>query len=172
MKNESIKPHARGGISQCSKTKKWQAAIRFHGRKYHIGAFADIKDAERIRDEVVIGVESLIQDAINFITSYQDKYSAKYKEEQFVANTHVSRIKNKTINKNNTSGVRGVAWHSSRKKWIARLHFKGKVYQLGAFDELDDAIKARKDAEEKYYDNFLKEHENEKASQKPPAKDD
>lgn len=54
-------------------------------------------------------------------------------------------------NKNNKSGVKGVYWSNPEKKWIARIGFKGKNIMLGRFNNLDDAKKARKEAEEKYF---------------------
>lgn len=53
---------------------------------------------------------------------------------------------------NNKSGVSGVSERNG--KWIARIGYKNKRYSLGTFVNLDDAIKARKEAEEKYWGNF------------------
>lgn len=51
----------------------------------------------------------------------------------------------------NTSGVRGVSYNSSLKKWQASIGFQGKRITLGRFNTKEEAVKARKDAEEKYY---------------------
>ena len=51
----------------------------------------------------------------------------------------------------NTSGVTGVNWNKRTNKWVARIHVKGKSVHLGYFHCFDDAVKARKDAENKYY---------------------
>lgn len=59
-------------------------------------------------------------------------------------------------NKNNTSGYTGVSWNTRQKKWRAYINFKRKQYCLGNYDNLDDAIQARKDAEKFIYGNFLK----------------
>jgi hypothetical protein len=55
------------------------------------------------------------------------------------------------LSKNNTSGVKGVFWNSRRQKWEARLMFQGKVHYLGGYDNIEDAAKARREAEEKYH---------------------
>ena len=39
-------------------------------------------------------------------------------------------------------------------KWDAYLMFNRKKISLGSFDEIKDAIKARKEAEQKYYGEF------------------
>ena len=44
---------------------------------------------------------------------------------------------------NNTSGTKGVYWNKSKAKWEARLAGR----HLGTFDNYNDAVKARKDAE-------------------------
>ena len=58
--------------------------------------------------------------------------------------------KNKGVQCNNTSGTLGVWWHKQRSKWAAEIKVKGKKIHLGIFKSKDDAIKARKLAEERY----------------------
>lgn len=43
---------------------------------------------------------------------------------------------NKALNKNNTSGVKGVSWNESKKKWEARVWMDGKCNRLGRFSDL------------------------------------
>ena len=47
----------------------------------------------------------------------------------------------------NKSGVTGVNWDSSRKRWRAQISIDGRKTNLGSFLVKDDAIKVRKDAE-------------------------
>ena len=61
---------------------------------------------------------------------------------------------NREIMSNNTSGVTGVDWHKGWKKWRARITVNHRTVPLGAFDCIDDAIKARKEAENKYFGEF------------------
>ncbi|WP_394372107.1 hypothetical protein [Clostridium neonatale] len=53
------------------------------------------------------------------------------------------------------SGVKGVGWDKSRKRWRAYIMFKRKSYHLGYFKDKEDAIKARKEAEKKLFAEFL-----------------
>jgi len=71
------------------------------------------------------------------------------------ANTSIYLIKSKRINKNNTSGVRGVTFLKKEQKWRAAIGFKNKNYYLGRYEKLEDAAKARKEAEERIYGGFL-----------------
>ncbi len=58
---------------------------------------------------------------------------------------------NAKLRKDSTSGVKGVYWHSTAKKWIAQASFKGKRVSLGRFSSMEAAAAAR----EKYVkDNF------------------
>lgn len=54
----------------------------------------------------------------------------------------------------NSSGVTGVYQNRKTGKWVAQITFKGKKYHLGAYSQLEDAIKARK-CGEKMHDDFL-----------------
>lgn len=71
--------------------------------------------------------------------------------------TDLSLITNKMI-KSNTSGVKGVSWFSPKGKWRATINFRRKAVHLGYFDNLEDAAKARKEAEEKYFNPILEEY--------------
>lgn len=53
--------------------------------------------------------------------------------------------------KNNTSGRTGVYWFDRVSKWIASIHFDYKQIHLGYFTNFEDAVKAREEAEIKYY---------------------
>lgn len=74
---------------------------------------------------------------------------------EHMSGTNLNRIKNKRMQKNNTSGVTGVSFHSRKGQWYARISFKGKSHSLGYFDKLQDAIDARKEAETKLFDQFV-----------------
>lgn len=61
---------------------------------------------------------------------------------------------NKQKSKRNTSGVTGVCWYKAYNKWKARITISKKEIHLGYFDSFDDAVKARKEAEEKYFGEY------------------
>lgn len=71
---------------------------------------------------------------------------------------------NRKLSRNNTSGVTGVRWHSRDKIWEAWIRYNYEDIYLGRFTRFEDACKARKEAEEKYfkehsYDNSQKLYE-------------
>lgn len=62
--------------------------------------------------------------------------------------------RNKTIPKNNSSGIIGISWHTEKNKWIARIGIDKKLKHLGYFENKEDAIKARLEAELKHFGEF------------------
>ena len=84
-------------------------------------------------------------------------------------NLRIVTIRQNNLNKKksvyNTSGVTGVYYKKNNNKWIANISIDGKNKHLGCYETIEDAIKARKEAEEKYfgeysYDNSMKGDEN------------
>lgn len=58
------------------------------------------------------------------------------------------------INKNNSSGHKGVHYDKQRKKWVAQITFQRKNHNLGRFNTLEEAVEARKKAEELYFEPY------------------
>lgn len=67
--------------------------------------------------------------------------------------THQQSGMNRGIPINNKSGVCGV-FIGSDNRWTAAIKINGKPINLGHFDIKQDAIKARKEAEEKYFGEY------------------
>lgn len=61
---------------------------------------------------------------------------------------------NRKVGKNNTSGYTGVAFEKQTQKYMAYICINGKNHRLGRYKNIDDAIKARIIAEDKYYGEF------------------
>lgn len=60
----------------------------------------------------------------------------------------------KHIISSNTSGYTGVYQHKRSGKWEAQITFKGRTYYLGLYEEIEEAVAARKKGEE-MRENFL-----------------
>ena len=76
----------------------------------------------------------------------------------YVDGTCVEMLAAKTVRKNNTSGVPGVDWLTAKGRWRASICFKGKRHYLGSYTSFEDAVKARRRAEENLHDRFLQEY--------------
>lgn len=57
----------------------------------------------------------------------------------------------KKLNKNNTSGIRGVHWRKKDKRWRAQIKINGKKVHLGDFKNKTDAALAYKKAALEYH---------------------
>lgn len=73
--------------------------------------------------------------------------------------SHLDNDRNRSITKNNTSGIIGVGWIKGKNKWRAAIGVKGKTIHLGYFYNKTDAIKARLKAEKTYFGEFAPQTE-------------
>lgn len=64
--------------------------------------------------------------------------------------TNSENSKNMRLRSDSPSGFTGVRWYKYYKKWNARISVNNKQIHLGYFSLLEDAIKARKEANIKY----------------------
>lgn len=64
--------------------------------------------------------------------------------------THQQNMFNRSKQKNNKSGFKGVIFDKYRGKWMARCGLNGKTYHLGRFEWKKDALEA--------YNKFVIEH--------------
>lgn len=85
--------------------------------------------------------------------------NAKRNINSYVGNingTNASLINSKKNYSSNTSGHRGVSFNKKTNKWQAYIIFQGKLYNLGYYQYIENAIDVRKKAEEKIFGDFLK----------------
>lgn len=66
----------------------------------------------------------------------------------------IDNMKNRSLPKNNSSGYQGVNYYKNYGKWRAAIGINGSKLVLGFFDNMEEAVKARKEAEIKYYEKF------------------
>ena len=78
-------------------------------------------------------------------------------------NNHISNLRyasstennqNRSIGFNNTSGIVGVSFHKASQKWTAQIFVNGLKKHLGSFDDKNDAITARQEAEMTYFGEY------------------
>lgn len=71
----------------------------------------------------------------------------------YVENTCVENLEFQGLRKNNTSGHTGVVAY--RGKWRAQIMFQRKNYVIGSYEKIEDAVKARRQAEQHIFGEFL-----------------
>jgi hypothetical protein len=62
--------------------------------------------------------------------------------------------RNKDIQRNNTSGYKGVSWDKARQKWLAKIKINGKTKNLGRFVTKEEAYEAYKEASKEHHGDF------------------
>ena len=64
----------------------------------------------------------------------------------YVDGTAIEILESRKVPKDNTTGWRGV--YLIRGRYVAKIYFQKKAYYLGAFDSIEEAAAARREAEE------------------------
>ena len=67
--------------------------------------------------------------------------------------TILENSRNTTKSKNNKTGYLGISF-AGKNKFRARIMVNGKEIRLGHYEKIEDAIKARKEAELKYFGDY------------------
>ena len=101
--------------------------------------------------------------------TYKDEYIVDHRyhrkndnrKEQLRICSYTENNRNLGLSKNNTSGVTGVVWEDNVQMWCAQIGIDYKTIRLLYTHDFNEAVKARKAAEEKYfkeysYDNSMK----------------
>ena len=72
--------------------------------------------------------------------------------------TRQQNLFNKTVGKaNKSSGIKGVTWHKRDKKWCAVIRLNTKLINIGQFEKLEEAVKARQEYAVKAHGEFVRE---------------
>jgi hypothetical protein len=84
--------------------------------------------------------------------------NAKAKNETNMAfKTNFQVIENPKLPRNNRSGHKGVWFEAKRQQYQAFIQVHGTRIHLGRFAKYEDAVKARIEAEEKYFAPLIKQ---------------
>ena len=107
---------------------------------------------------------------ISMCKACADDYATEHARAKagFVEGTQLTKLKIKTEKSDNLSGFRGVYLEPKTGKWRARIKLQGKIYNLGTYTNLEDAIKARRLGEEKYFESVLETANAAESAQLPP----
>ena len=90
-----------------------------------------------------------------FIIDHINRNPLDNRKENLRFVTPTGNMLNRTLSANNKSGYPGVSWRKESHRWRATITLNNKQVNLGNYLVLEDAIKARKEAEEKYYKPLL-----------------
>lgn len=76
-------------------------------------------------------------------------------EQASVDGTNVATLRSTKVSTNSTTGHTGVSYRPKNNNYRAYITFQRKQYHLGVYKNIEDAIKARKEAEKRIFGNFL-----------------
>lgn len=68
--------------------------------------------------------------------------------------TSTENSQNRSKYKNNTSGFTGVSWYKQIGKWKVQIQYHKRKINIGYFENKEDAIRARLNAEKEYFGEF------------------
>ena len=68
--------------------------------------------------------------------------------------TRQNNAKNRKLNSNNKTGIKGVSYYKKYNKWRARINSDNKEFFLGYFSTLDESKRAYDEAEKMYFGEF------------------
>jgi len=68
--------------------------------------------------------------------------------------THEQNQHNRSLNRNNTSGYKGVHWNKDCKKWLASIKVSYKRIHLGCFTDIILAAKTYDSAAKKHFGEY------------------
>lgn len=68
-------------------------------------------------------------------------------------------VKNRSVNKNSSSGLRGVYWDAESGKWAAAISFNKKRIKIGRYATKVQAARAYNEAAKKYHGEFARLNE-------------
>ena len=83
--------------------------------------------------------------------------AGKNRKNAFVNGSNVQMTFREGTISTNTSGIQGVSWGNSAHKWHAYIGYQSYRANLGFFEDMDDAIKIRKRAEDAIKNNTFED---------------
>jgi hypothetical protein len=104
------------GVGWSKSCNKWEAGVRYDGKRHHLGCFEDEQEAARAYDKAARAQQGE-KAQLNFPAEGESgpRQSSQY---------------------------RGVCWNKSNNKWIAKTTYDGKMHHLGCFEDEEEAAKA------------------------------
>jgi hypothetical protein len=76
--------------------------------------------------------------------------------ENLRAVTNSENQRNQKLRKDSTSGIKGVSWISTRKRWSGQVWHKGKLHRAGDFKDKDECAAAVRILREKLHGEYAR----------------
>jgi len=129
---------------------RWVAQIKYKGKNYHLGTYSKLEDAVRAR---AAAKQLVMEDAQKLLELYEELHKDDVKPPRSPSpmkpgplDREKTEPDSRAVRGDNKSGCPGVFLRG--KKWTAKITYKKVSYTLGRFEQLEDAVAARKKAEQ------------------------
>ncbi|MGA6117427.1 HNH endonuclease [Sphingobacterium anhuiense] len=87
----------------------------------------------------------------NFQVDHIDRNGLNNQRSNLRLVTNAQNAQNTRAKRTSKSGVKGVSWDRTRKKWSVTICLNRKNIRIGRFNEFSDAVEARKEANKLYH---------------------
>lgn len=145
------------GVSFYKQKLVWKASVIIEGTN-HIKYFKNFKDA-------VLFINELKREKLNPLINNKSKKFKKIDRNEIYINDYVKKNQKLINRKSNEIGSdinqyfarkniqngKGYSWNKRQQKWVAYITINKKRKSLGSFTNKQDAIAARQEAVEKYF---------------------
>lgn len=146
LKEKVFNPDSLSGyVGVQPKGGKWTACITYKKKHYYLGTFTDLEDAVKARARAK---EAVMEDAARIYEQTDYLYGEKPqkpKPPETIPRNQPEPGAVPARRSNNTSGCPGVA--KQHGKWSVSISANKYRYRLGAYEDLEEAIALRKQAE-------------------------
>ena len=85
---------------------------------------------------------------------HKDRNPANNSIENLRAADDHQNMANRSLNKTNTSGFKGVSWHKKNRVWVASIFVRGKRHYLGSYSDAREAAAAYISAAREFFGEF------------------
>ena len=123
------------------KNYSWYEYVSNNGTYHSVRAYDSNTHKKIIMSQLIIGHNC----------DHENRNPLDNRKENLRRATAQENARNRSIQRNNTSGFIGVSWHKRINKWVSRIKIDSKLVQLGSFTNKNDAIISRLKAELKYF---------------------
>ena len=145
---------ARQGVEQSKPERQSLRALGLFKGGYMAKISLNVMTAETVRELLMYEPETgnftwRVRPANNMRAG--DSAGCLSKRDGYRLATQAENKQNTSLRRDSTSGHKGVSWHKRDKKWVAEIKLHGKKHYLGYFNNINDAIAARKSEESRLH---------------------
>jgi len=98
---------------------------KLNGIKWYLNQYGYVVNRNRLMHRIICNLKT----GDNLFVDHKDGDRLNNCKSNLRICTHSQNAHNRKINKNNTSGYKGVSWNKKRKRWGVRIKSNGVIYQ-------------------------------------------